>query len=116
VLDVADAFGLALFTVIGAQAALVFMVSPVIAIILGVMTGAAGGIIRDVLANRVPLIFRRELYATAALCGAIALVLLQAEFGNRLWTVLTAGSITLAIRLSALRWRLTLPIFPAKQA
>src|SRR5688572_14071408 len=78
VLLVADAFALALFTMIGAKKALAFGVSPSIAVAMGVITGVVGGIVRDVLTGEIPLVFRREiyLYATAALCGAVVFVLL----------------------------------------
>ncbi len=112
-LNVADAFGLAVFTVIGAQVGLAQTGSPVIAVMMGVMTGVVGGMLRDVLANKVPLVLRREIYASAAFCGALVLVL--AELSG-----LTAGpaavlsmAVTLGLRLAALRWGLALPVFPA---
>lgn len=73
----ADAVGLATFTVLGAQAALVQDVPAVIAVAMGVMTATFGGIVRDVLCDDVPLILRREIYATAALVGAMVYVALH---------------------------------------
>lgn len=70
VLPVADAFGLALFTVIGAQKALNFGTSGLIAVLMGTMTGVAGGMIRDVLAREVPMVLQKEIYATACILGA----------------------------------------------
>ncbi|QDG49463.1 trimeric intracellular cation channel family protein [Persicimonas caeni] len=70
----ADAVGLATFAVLGTQAALAQQVSPVIAVAMGVMTATFGGIVRDVLCDDVPLILRREIYATAALVGAVVYV------------------------------------------
>ncbi len=70
----ADAVGLATFTVLGTQAALEQQVPAVIAVAMGVMTATFGGIVRDVLCDDVPLILRREIYATAALVGAMVYV------------------------------------------
>ena len=72
VLSVADAAGLSIFTVVGTQKALALDVHVVIAIVMGVMTGVVGGMIRDILSGEIPLVLKREIYATASLCGAIA--------------------------------------------
>ena len=110
---VADAFGLAFVTMLGAAKTLGQQAGPINAVLLGVVTGVAGGIIRDVLCSEVPLVFRREiyLYATAAACGAIVLCLLR-------WVgwwigidMVIGAAVTLTLRLAALRWRLALPIF-----
>ncbi|MDO9600928.1 MAG: trimeric intracellular cation channel family protein, partial [Rhodocyclaceae bacterium] len=70
-----DAFGLALFTILGTQIALQWQAPWLAASLLGVMTGVFGGVLRDVLCNDVPLIFMRgELYATGSLAGALALI------------------------------------------
>ena len=74
IMTLADAFGLALFTVLGMERALQAEVSPLIAVIMGVMTGVAGGIIRDLLSGQIPLILRREIYATASLAGALTFI------------------------------------------
>jgi uncharacterized membrane protein YeiH len=113
VLLVADAFALALFTVIGVKKALAFQVAPSIAVAMGVITGVAGGMMRDVLAGEIPLVFRREiyLYATAALCGAVVFVLLRRwSLGEQTNMVVATGTI-LALRLAAIRWKLGLPVF-----
>lgn len=68
-MPIADAFGLALFTVIGAHKALLLGTSGVVAVLMGMITGVAGGMIRDVLAQRVPMVLREEIYATAAMAG-----------------------------------------------
>jgi len=113
VLLVADAFGLALFTIIGVEKALAHGNSPTIAILMGFVTGVGGGLIRDVLSGEIPLVFRKEiyLYATAAFCGASLLVLLNHFFplwpGNRMLAAVT----TLLLRLAAIRWKLRLPAF-----
>lgn len=74
----ADAAGLALFCVVGAEKALMISGSPLIAVMLGVATGVAGGIIRDVICNEIPFVMKEgELYATAAFAGAGAYCLLS---------------------------------------
>jgi uncharacterized membrane protein YeiH len=109
-LPVADAIGLAMFCVIGADKALHMGVQPVIAVIMGIMTGVAGGMIRDVLTGEVPLILRREIYATAALCGAAAFVLLSGVSEDRTVNTFAAAALALALRLAAIRWELSLPV------
>lgn len=108
---VADAFGLALFTVVGAEKSLAHGASPVVAVTLAVITGVAGGMLRDVLSGEVPLVLRHAtyLYATAAFCGATALVLLLPVWPNE--ARLAALVLTLTLRLAAIRWRLRLPMF-----
>jgi len=107
----ADAVGLAVFTVIGFQRG--FQATHVysIAIVMGVSTGVVGGIIRDVLSGEIPLILRREVYASASLCGAALLALLSYLQQPNALMVLAAILTTLAIRLTALHWNLSLPIF-----
>ncbi len=73
-----DALGMALFSVTGAKLALTAGAAPVVACAMGVVTATFGGIIRDVLSAEVPLILRREIYATASLLGATVFVILQA--------------------------------------
>jgi uncharacterized membrane protein YeiH len=114
-LAVADAFVLAAFTILGASKALVFQVGGVNAVVLGVMTGVAGGILRDVLVGEIPIVFRPEtyFYATAAFAGATAFVLLQGWLpGNPAGGLIGAG-ITLALRFVAIQWKLSLPVFRA---
>jgi len=70
-----DAAGLALFAVAGTLKALAFHLNPLAAIMLGVLTGVGGGIVRDVLVSEIPVVLRAELYAVAALAGAAVVVL-----------------------------------------
>jgi len=113
VLDIADAFGLALFTMLGAAKALSFHTGMTDAVVLGVITGAGGGIVRDVLVGEIPFVFRQQiyLYATAAVIGATAFVLLEAVLPGGSTNLLIGAALTLALRLAAIRWKLTLPTF-----
>ena len=113
VLLIADAFGLALFTMIGVEKSLACGVAPTIAIFLGVVTGVGGGLMRDVLSGEIPLVFRKEiyLYATAAFCGAGLFVLLGHFFPSQPLNRLIAAGAILLLRLAAIRWKLGLPLF-----
>ena len=112
-----DACGLALFTVIGTEIALGASASNGITVVLGVMTGVAGGMVRDVLTGEVPLVFRpgTYLYATAAFCGALIFVLLTPVTPSRLAAQSVAIAVTLGLRLAAIRWRLRLPEFQVRK-
>ncbi len=114
---IADACGLALFTIIGTERALAFAASNTVAVVLGVMSGVAGGIIRDVLTGEIPLVFRAGiyLYATAALCGAAVFVFVAPRVPPLAGQSI-AMAVTLGLRLAAIRWRLRLPEFEARTA
>lgn len=106
--QVFDAIGLGLFAVLGTSKALAAGLGPVAAAMLGVLTGVGGGIARDVLVAQVPNVLRRELYAVAALAGAVVVVL-GAALGWPPAPVAVAGAgLCFALRLLAIRrgWRL----------
>jgi uncharacterized membrane protein YeiH len=113
VLMVADAFALALFTMAGTRKGLAFPVAPPIVVAMGVITGVAGGILRDLLIGELPLVFRREiyLYATAAFCGAALFVLLARCGVNVQLNMVLGAATTLLLRLAGIRWRIALPMF-----
>ncbi|MCC6231000.1 MAG: trimeric intracellular cation channel family protein [Verrucomicrobiales bacterium] len=114
-LELADAFALALFTAVGASKSLAHGSGGFIAVILGTVTGVAGGVLRDVLLAQLPLVFRPEikLYATAALVGATALVAAQRWAPGSDVPMLVGVGTTLVLRLAAIRWALVLPVFGA---
>ena len=107
----ADAGGLAIFTVIGFQRGFQATHDYSIAIVMGVITGVVGGIIRDVLSGEIPLILRREIYASASLCGTVLLALLSYFQLPNFFIVSASVLTTLAIRIAALHWNLALPLF-----
>ena len=109
-LSIADAFGLALFTVIGASKALLLGYSGVIACAMGTLTGVGGGMIRDVLCQRVPLVLQKEVYATASLAGGLAYSVGFALHLDQNINVMVSMLIVLAIRLAAIHWSLSLPV------
>ena len=112
---VADAFGLAVFTFIGARTAYEAGVPLIIVVLMGTITGAAGGVMRDVLCAEVPLILRREIYATAAIAGATVYVLLEETFPNGPLTTLLPVATVFAVRLAAIRFDLHVPPFRPRE-
>jgi uncharacterized membrane protein YeiH len=108
---VSDAFGLALFAVLGTEKALSLGTAVPVAIVMGTMSGVAGGMIRDVLCNVIPMILRKEIYATAAILGGTLYTLLL--YFDLPQHIAIIGSIlgALSLRLAAIYWRVTLPAF-----
>ena len=116
-LAILDALGLALFTIIGAQVAESLEHRGVVVVVMGTLTGVAGGVLRDVLTGEIPLILRKgQVYATAAIAGVIGYVLLQGVI-DRTGAALVAIVAIAAIRLGAIAWNWTLPVFgvPAQE-
>jgi len=109
-----DAIGLALFTITGTKAALVWGAPWLVASFMGVITGVMGGILRDVLCNEEPLVFQGTLYATAAWAGALLFLgLLSCDLDGGLAAVL-GGLLIFAVRVAAIRWSIGLPRFTAR--
>ncbi len=108
---VADAVGLALFALSGAQVAEAARCPAIIVVLMGTMTGVAGGVLRDVITAQVPLILRRDIYATAAIVGVALYLLLQAFGLQRSAAFGTGMAVVIALRLLAIHWGLQLPIF-----
>ncbi len=104
-----DAIGLGTFVVIGTTKALDFQLGLLGAILMGVMTGTAGGVIRDILANQVPLILRREIYASACVAGGALLVILEHIGAGRLVAALCAAGTVIVVRLLAIHYNWALP-------
>jgi len=111
-----DALGLAVFTVIGTQKAMELGFSDPIAIMTGIMTGVVGGVIRDVLVGEVPLVFRKEIYATASFIGA-SLLLVLVQIGLTMdWAAFIAIIATLGLRVWAILFKIKLPVFISYKA
>ena len=111
-----DAMGLALFAVAGTQKALAFGLHPVMAALLGMLTGIGGGVMRDVLLNRVPAVLRADLYAVVALAGAAVVVA-----GHWLdWpppvSAIGGAGLCFLLRVLALRYDWHLPVAPGLEA
>lgn len=113
-LIVSDAIGLAFFCVLGSWKALTYGAPVGIPVLLGMMTGVFGGILRDIMAGDVPLIFRRDLYATCAMAGAGIYELLWRMNWDPQWAGWIAMTVALAMRLGAVRWHWGLPAIPLR--
>ena len=106
-----DALGISFFTILGVEKALSLGVRPEIAAIMGMFSAVMGGVIRDVLTNETPVLFRKEIYATACLAGAILYLLLY-RFGiDRHVNLIMSIMIIFVIRILAVRYKLSLPSF-----
>jgi len=116
-LEVADAFGLAVFTVVGANVALTAGAPSVVVVIMSAVTATVGGMVRDVLCGETPLILRKEIYATAALVGGVIYLLLLASTSVS-ESFASGGTILFVslLRLAAMRWEIHLPSFRVHDA
>lgn len=106
---IVDAIGLAAFTAIGVDKALLFGTTYPAAVVMGVLTGVGGGMIRDVLAREVPMVLQKEIYATAGIVGGSVHAIGIAYGLPTALALWTGVIITLAIRLAAIHWDLHLP-------
>ncbi|WP_416306629.1 trimeric intracellular cation channel family protein [Neptunicella sp. SCSIO 80796] len=107
----ADAIGLAFFNIMGVQKALSLGVTPLVAVVMGTMTGVFGGLIRDVMCREIPLVLKGELYATTCVVGGSLCCFawylgLAAEY-----CMVIGGITTLTMRIMAMRWHWSLPVF-----
>jgi uncharacterized membrane protein YeiH len=103
-----DAAGLGLFAVSGTQKALAFGVNPLVAALLGMLTGIGGGVLRDLLVNEIPTVLRAELYALAALGGAGVVVAGHLLHWQPTATTIAGATLCFGMRLVAIRrgWNL----------
>lgn len=106
-----DTIGLALFVVLGVQKSLAYGYPMWVAIMMGTMTGAFGGVIRDILINEEPLIFRKDIYATACIAGGLIYWLIIELGGNDILQQSVCGVSVIIIRLLAIKYNWTLPTF-----
>ena len=108
---VLDAGGLALFVVVGTQVALAEGTSVLVAVTMGVITGAGGGVVRDVLAQRTPLVLEREVYVVPAVLGGLVVAAGDAAGADGTLTALVGAGAVLVVRLLSLwrRWSVPRP-------
>ncbi len=105
-----DAAGLAVFAVAGAQKALAFGLNPVMAALLGMVTGVGGGMARDILVAEIPTVLRADVYAVAALAGAAVVVLGQVMHISAIATTIIGALFCFGLRLMAIRRGWQLPV------
>lgn len=104
-----DTIGIALYTVVGIETGIIAGLHPIICIALGTMTSCFGGVIRDILCNEIPVIFRKEIYATACILGGFAYFLLLEFLEDTNFVFVLAGLIVIVTRLLAVRFKISLP-------
>lgn len=104
-----DTLGIAVYTILGVQKSLAVGVNPLAAVLLGMFSAVFGGVIRDTLLNEIPLIFRREIYATACLAGACLYVILRAVEISEPVCAVSGMVVIVIVRVLAVRYKLSLP-------
>ncbi|WPR74947.1 trimeric intracellular cation channel family protein [Algoriphagus sp. NG3] len=104
-----DTLGIAFFTVLGVEKALSLGVRPEIAAIMGMFSAVMGGVIRDTLTNEIPILFRKEIYASACLSGAIFYLVLNYFDVSRDVNLLSSIAVIILIRLLSMKYKLSLP-------
>ncbi len=107
-----DALGLGLFTIIGIQKGISAGLNPGVCVALGTITGCFGGVLRDILLNNIPLIFHKEIYATACILGGTLYILLINHMDTDTLEIL-AVTVVCATRIVAVKYKLSLPKFYA---
>jgi len=105
-----DAIGISFFTIVGLQKSLDADSSEIAAVVLGMFSAVMGGVTRDTLMNETPLIFRKEIYATACLFGAIAYILLAGLGVEENLNAFISATLIFLIRIISVRFKLALPL------
>ena len=110
-----DTIGIALYTIVGIEKGIAVGFPPMICVALGTMTACFGGVIRDILCNEIPIIFRKEIYATACIIGGIAyFILLQTSLAQD-FIIIISGLIIMIVRSLAVHFKLSLPSIYSKK-
>ena len=107
-----DTLGIGLFTILGIEKSLEIGLSPVVAVMMGIVSAVFGGVLRDVLSNDVPMVFRKEIYAFACLSGAIVYLGLNYIHTNNELSMILAISVVISVRLLSLQYKWSIPFNP----
>lgn len=110
-----DTIGIALYTVVGVETGLNAGLHPLICISLGTMTACFGGVLRDILCNEIPVVFREEIYATACILGGLTYFLLLHFLEDKNYLFVIAGLVVIVVRLIAVRFKISLPSLYKKE-
>ena len=110
-----DTIGIALYTIVGVEKGIAAGFPPLICIALGTMTACFGGVIRDILCNEIPIIFRKEIYATACILGGITYFILLKTTLMEDFIVIISGAIIIIVRSLAVLFKLSLPSIYSKK-
>ena len=104
-----DTIGIGLYTVIGVERGISAGLHPIICIALGTISACFGGVIRDILCNEIPVIFRKEIYATACILGGLSYFLIRKLPLDSDFVFIISGAIVILVRLLAVRFKIALP-------
>ncbi|NHN24884.1 trimeric intracellular cation channel family protein [Flavobacterium jejuense] len=104
-----DTIGFGVFTLIGIEKGIEYQLHPVICVVLGTLTATFGGVIRDILCNEIPVLFRKEIYATLCILGGILFFILQELNVNQDVLYLATSSFIISIRMIAFKFNWSLP-------
>jgi uncharacterized membrane protein YeiH len=104
-----DAIGIGLFTMVGIEKGLAVDLSPVMCVALGTITACFGGVIRDILCNEIPVIFRKEIYATACILGGLGYFLFQKLPFDPAYVYVGAIVLIIVVRVLAVKFKISLP-------
>jgi len=105
-----DTIGIGVFTIIGIEKSLQLGISPIFSILMGVVTAVMGGVLRDTFCNDIPLIFRKEIYATACVVGGVLYLILRRFHLEPNTILLLTIVFIILIRLICIRYKLSLPL------
>jgi len=111
-----DTIGIGLYTMVGVEKGLEAQLLPIICIFLGTMTACFGGVIRDILCNEIPVIFHKEIYATACILGALSYFLIIQFPVKDEYAYIAAILVVILLRLLAVRFKISLPNIYGKQS
>lgn len=106
-----DTIGLGVFTITGVETGVANDLHPIISVALGVMSASFGGVIRDILCNEIPVIFRKEIYATACIMGGILFIVLQEFQLPKNVIYISTATLVIAIRLIVVKYKISLPFY-----
>ena len=104
-----DTIGLSLYTVVGVEKTLGLGHPLGVAIVMGILTATAGGILRDILINEIPLVFRKELYATLCILGGVIFGICNSAGVDIIWTEIISFSVIFLSRILSVRYKISLP-------
>ena len=110
-----DTIGIGLYTLVGIEKGIGANLHPIICIALGTITATFGGVIRDILSNEIPVIFRKEIYATACILGGITYFLLSNFPIQNNFVFIIAGVVVIVTRLLAVKFKIALPTFYSEE-
>ncbi len=110
-----DTIGLAIFSISGVQIGVSANLDPAVSVVLGIMTGCFGGVIRDILCNEIPIIFRKEIYALASLAGALCFIILDSLNFDKNISYISTILLVVLIRVLAVRFGIGLPTYSIKK-